>query len=67
MDQILFSTFHKSPCWIQCEERLHKCREQNLCHETYLLSQNVVSPAVRIVQHHIRQNIYSEGKYPEAP
>lgn len=67
MDQILFSTFHKLPCWVQCEERLHKCREHSLCHETYLLPQNVVPSAVCIVQRHTRRSIYSEGKYPQAP
>lgn len=39
MDQILFSTFHKLPCWIQYEECLLKCSEQDLCHEAYFLSQ----------------------------
>ena len=39
MDQILLSTFHKSPYWIQYEECLLKCGEQDLYHEAYFLSQ----------------------------
>lgn len=38
MDQILFSTFHKSSYWIQYEECLLKCAEKDLCHEVYFLS-----------------------------
>lgn len=38
MDQILSSTFHKLSYWIQNEECLLKCSEQDLCHEAYFSS-----------------------------
>lgn len=61
MDQILFSTFHKSLYWIQYEECFLKCGEQDLCHEAYFLSQKWYPQCQK------RQNTYSKGKHPEAP